>query len=294
MNKRRLGRGLSALIPDQREGLADSFEEGKIVEIPVGKIKPNPAQPRKDFDEDKLKEMAETIKAYGVIQPVIVHRAEDKDIYILVAGERRWRAARLAGLASIPALVKDYSGEQLTEIALVENLQREDLNPIEEAYAYKRLIEEFGLTQEDLAKKLGRSRSAIANSLRLLSLNEDVQKLIIEGSLTPGQVRPLLALENGDYQKELAKKIIENNLSARKVEEMVQKMKKAKRNKLPKRADDSLRELFYKEVEDKMRQVYGTKVTISWGAKEGKIEISFYGDEDLERLLKLLLKENES
>jgi len=245
--------------------------------------------------------MADTIKAYGVIQPVVLHKEQEN--YILVAGERRYRAARLAGLKAIPAIVKEYTPKELVEIALVENLQREDLNPVEEANAYKRLLEEFGLSQEELAKKIGRSRSAIANSLRLLSLHEEVKRYLAEGTITPGQVRPLLAISNPEQQRYLALKIISNKLTARQVENLVRNFKREPPPSahLPKWPDNEkqagekdAQQLFLTEAEEKIRRKYGTKVTIRRDLKGGKIELYFYGDEDLERLVEILLREAES
>jgi ParB family chromosome partitioning protein len=294
MNKQRLGKGLGALIPEFKNESIDLKDPG-ITEIPLEKIKPNPQQPRKDFSKEKLTELADTIKTYGVIQPVLLQK--EKENYILVAGERRYRAAQLAGLKTIPAIIKEYNSKELIEIALVENLQREDLNPIEEASAYKRLLEEFGFIQEELSKKIGRSRSAIANSLRLLSLDDEIKKYLAEGKLTPGQVRPLLSLGSTE-QRYLALKIINNKLTARQVENLV---KNLKRKNVPEQdlgeeqvEQKKLQHLFIKDLEEKLRKVYGTKVNIKIDSKEGKIELYFYGDEDLERLIEILLKEVES
>lgn len=287
MNKKRLGKGLDALIP-KNNFLND---KGGITEIPLEKIKPNPLQPRKQFDQEKLNALAETIKSYGVIQPLIVQKK--KENYVLVAGERRLRAARLAGLKVIPAVINEYDNKQLMEIALVENLQREDLNPIEEATAYKKLIDELGLLQEELAKKLGKSRSSITNSMRLLLLDEDVKKYLVEGKLSAGQARPLLSLAAMEEQKSIALQIINQGLSARQVEKM---LKSLKREVEPSAvtADGNegskVRELLLKEMEDNIRKVYATKVSIKTGPKDGRVEIFFYGDDDLERLVELLLK----
>lgn len=285
-----LGKGLGALIPEIHEEVVSA--EGSTVEIALEKIKPNPHQPRKDFDEEKLKELAETIKEYGVLQPVILQ--EKNGSYILVTGERRFRAALLAGLKTIPALIKEYDAQQSMEIALVENLQRENLNPIEEAAAYKKLLEEFDYLQEDLAQKLGRSRSAIANAIRLLALDDEVQRYLAEGSLTAGQARPLLALNSLEEQRGFALKAIDEKLSARQVEKLVRDRVKKEKAKAPAaEVSDELQvtALLLKEFEERLRGAYGTKVMIKPGFREGKVEISFYGEEDLERLMSLLLKE---
>ncbi|MDO9535712.1 MAG: ParB/RepB/Spo0J family partition protein [Bacillota bacterium] len=287
MNKQRLGRGLDALIPKEEY----SSDRGGIVEIPLEKIKPNPLQPRKEFNEEKLNALAETIKSYGVIQPLIVQK--DQENYVLVAGERRLRAARLAGLKVVPVVVNEYDHNQLMEIALVENLQREDLNPIEEASSYKKLIDEFGLLQEDLAKKLGKSRSSITNSMRLLLLDNDVKKYLAEGRISVGQARPLLSLATMEEQKSIALQIINKGLSARQVEKMLKSLKKEIETSVVKEestAPSQVRELLLKEMEDKIRKVYGTKVSIKSGLRDGRVEIFFYDDQDLDRLVELLLK----
>ena len=295
MSKKRLGKGLGALIPEFKEEVPELTERG-VNEIPLEQIIPNPNQPRKDFSTDKLMEMAETIKTYGVIQPVLVKKEKDK--YILVAGERRYKAAQFAGLKAIPAIIKDYSSEELTEIALVENLQREDLNPIEEAEAYKRLLDEFGLIQEELAKRIGRSRSSIANALRLLTFDDEIKKYLIEGKITSGQARPLLSMENREQQGELALKIINDNLTARQIENLVKNLKrkrKAAASAGEEHGEDKrLEQLLVKEVEEKIRKAYGTRVNIKKDLKGGRIELYFFGDEDLERLVEILLKEAES
>jgi len=294
MNKKRLGKGLSALIPDMstNDNASAPFLGRKLVEIPLEKIKTNPEQPRKEFNQEKLVEMAGTIQRYGVIQPILV--VENDDHYTIIAGERRFRAAQIAGLETIPAEIRDFSAEEHTEIALIENLQREDLNPIEEALAYHRLIEEFNLTQDEVAKKLGRSRSSVANIIRLLSLPDDIKNEIISGKLTPGQVRPILSLPDEDEQRKIAAKIIKENLTARQVEKYVQNIKnksQAKNETKKSVVEENLQTEIIKEMEDKLRQNFGTKVFIKNRKKEGKIEFYFYSNEDLDRLLQLLLKE---
>ncbi len=284
-----LGKGLGALIPEINEEKIPA-EKG-VVEIALNLVKPNPHQPRKNFNEEKLKELSDTIKEYGVLQPVILQKKEG--YYYLVTGERRYRAALMAGLDKIPAILKEYSSRQSVEIALVENLQRENLNPIEEAISYKKLLEEFEYLQDDLAQKLGRSRSTIANTVRLLALEDEVQSYLADGSITAGQARPLLALSNGEEQKRIALKVIEEKLSARQVEKLVKgqinrQEKEALQGETSAEKQESQQQI--KEYEEKMRDIYGTKVKIKAGRRKGKVEISFYGEEDLERLLTLLLK----
>ncbi len=290
MSKRGLGKGLGAFLPGG-ENFAPLEQETGTVELPLEKIKANPNQPRKDFDEQKLKEMAETMLQYGVIQPVIVQKRGD--LYILIAGERRLRAAAMAGLKTIPALVKDYPAEQVMAVALIENLQRQDLNPIEEANALKLLLQEYGLTQEELAAKLGKSRSAIANGLRLLALDVEVQGYLEQGLLTPGQARPLLALTGPEEQRAVAAEIISRQLNARQVENLVRTLH-ANRNRPKKQAEDKteedLGELLLEELAAKLRRQYGTKVKINKSSREGSIQLFYYGDEDLERLSALLLR----
>lgn len=297
MSKRRLGKGLEALFPELSDfnnydaGTATE-ENGGTIEVLISKIKPNPQQPRKIFDQEKLTELADTIKTYGIIQPITIF--SERDHYILITGERRLKAAEMAGLKKIPAIVKEYSPEQFMEITLVENLQREDLNAIEEALAFKELIERFALKQEELAQRLGKSRSAIANSLRLLSLNEEVQDLIINGKLTAGQARPLLSLNNQEEQLHIALEIIEHNLSAREIERLIKKYKNEIQNKDQNETEEiSQEKLMLLEMEEKVRKTYGTRVAIKKGSKGGKIELTFYSNDDLERLLELLLKKED-
>jgi ParB family chromosome partitioning protein len=292
MTKRRLGKGLGALFPEGEDfaPLETDERETGTIELPLAKINANPSQPRKDFDVEKLREMAETMLKYGVIQPVIVQKKGDA--YVLVAGERRWRAAALAGLKTIPAIVRDYSAEQLTVVALIENLQRQDLNPIEEANAYQILLQEHGLTQEELAGRLGKSRSAIANGLRLLSLDPFVQSDIAKGVLSAGQARPLLALTERELQRKLAAQIVNRHLNARQVEKMVQSLKKGK--EAPVKTEDEetgVSDLLFKELEEKLRRHYGTKVLIRKYGQEGRVELFYFGEDDLERLVAVMLGE---
>jgi ParB family chromosome partitioning protein len=281
--KRRLGRGLGALINEALTGTAD------IIEIPLSQIEANPFQPRINFDPVKLQELADSIKEHGVVQAVVVSPSKEEGYY-LVAGERRCRAARMAGLTRIPALVRDLDEKDMLEIALIENLQREDLNPIEEAVAYRRLMEEFELTQEELGRRLGKSRSAIANTVRLLALPQRVQEAIISGELSAGQARPLLSLPDAARQEDLARQIIARKMTAREAESLAGKAaggaNKGRVKDVPVAADPLL-----KELQGSLQRHLGTKVKIYRGKGGGTIEISFYGEDDLDRLVDLLMPE---
>lgn len=286
MSKRGLGRGLQALLPGANE---PDMDKERIVEIPVRDIQVNKNQPRHFFNEDKLNELAMSIKEHGVVQPIIVRRAgEDK--YELVAGERRWRAAQIVGLKKIPAIIKLLTEKETSEIALIENIQREDLNPIEEAAAYKALMEEYGLTQEELSQRIGKSRPFIANTVRLLSLPETVRKMVSEGLLSAGHARALLGLQAKKEQEELARKIAQKGLSVRQTEKAIKETAEA-RKKVKEKAKDE--DPVLREIEDRLTRRLSTRVKISHGTKNGKIEIEYYGDEELQRLLDTLLGETE-
>ncbi|MGL5269340.1 MAG: ParB/RepB/Spo0J family partition protein [Selenomonadaceae bacterium] len=285
-----LGKGLGALLKNTDDA------KDKIQLVPVSDIQANPFQPRKEFDAEALEELMNSIKEYGVLQPLLVRKLLHG--YELIAGERRLRASKLAGLEKVPVLVRNYTDAQVTEIALIENLQRCDLNAIEEAEAYDRLLTEFGLTQEILAQKVGRSRSHIANFLRLLRLAPRVQEYIINGSITMGQAKPLLALEEESLQLEAAEYIIAEDLSAREAEELVKKIEKsptylADREEGQEReaAADKSREIFVVEAEDRLKLLLGTNVKIKPGKKKSKIEIEFYSAEDLDRIIETLTEE---
>lgn len=279
--KRGLGKGLGAFFPT-----ADTItEHDEKFEILVKLIKPNPFQPRRVFDQEALDELARSIKQYGVVQPIIVRRSPEG--YDLVAGERRWRASQLAGLNVIPAVVRDYTDSEMTEIALIENLQRKDLNALEEAAAFQQLMVEFGLTQEEVARKIGRSRSMVANMLRLLNLQSEVQEYVSRGTLSMGQARPLLAVEDPTVQCEAARIIIEEDLNARDSEELVKRLCSRKDKKAKQPVVDQ-REFFITEMEDKFKLALGTQVRIKTGKMKSKIEIDFYNSEDLERILECL------
>ena len=282
MNKqsRGLGRGLEALIPTMSE-------QEVVKELLITDIVANKYQPRNEFNEEALEELAESINQYGLLQPVIVRKVLNG--YELIAGERRWRAAKKNGAKTIPAIVREYSDIETTEIALIENLQRENLNAIEEAGAYQRLVNEFGLTQEELAKKIGRSRSHIANFIRLLNLPEIVREYVSRGTLTMGQVRPLLTLESEDLQIEAAEYIIAEDLSARDAEKLVKKLMKDPQVLQEELEEEEYKEdIFVVEAEDVLKMALGTKVKIKPGKKKSKIEIEFYSADDLERLVEVL------
>ncbi|MDK2984380.1 MAG: ParB family transcriptional regulator, chromosome partitioning protein [Clostridia bacterium] len=292
MAKKGLGKGLQALIPPVSN--LDN-NEGEVQSIPIDKIKPNYFQPRKNFDEEKLQELADSINEHGVVQPIVV-RSYGEDQYELVAGERRWRACRLLNMETIPAIVRDFNDQQVTEIALIENVQREDLNPIEEAWAYKTLLDEFNLTQNELSNRVGKSRSFIANMMRLLNLPVEIQECLSSGQLSIGHARALLPLENIDKQIELAKKIIENELTVREVEKIVKDLlsEKDKDRKKEKEVDKEYINPMNKIFEDKLQELLGTKVKFKQKNKDsGKIEIEYYTSEDLERIIEILVGNEE-
>ncbi len=284
--KRGLGKGLSALIQD-KEKAEELISDVKlnpseaVEEIEISRIIPKSDQPRKIFDEDALNDLKASIKENGVIQPIILRRKDDG--YEIIAGERRWRAAKAAGLERIPSIVREIDEETAAKISLIENVQRENLNPIEEAEAYKRLMSEYSLKQEELAKAVGKSRSYISNSIRLLNLDERIIGYIYEGKLTGGHGKALLAIKNREDQLEAANRIIELGMNVREAEEKAKVSKKRfKRNKKAK-------ELFMIELEEKLMGVLGTKVTLNRGRKSGSIEIEYYDDDDLERLIDLIV-----
>lgn len=274
------------------ETAAKSEPVVKIVEVEkekflnISEIEPNVSQPRKMFDEEQLGELAESIRRYGVLQPLLVQKKGDR--YELIAGERRWRAAKLAGFREVPVIVREYTRQQTMEIALIENVQRADLNPIEEAKAYQMLIQEFGLRQEDVAERVAKNRATITNSMRLLKLDERVQEMLIQDRLTGGHARALLSLEDGEKQYQLALKTVENHLSVREVERLVKELLKPK--KVKKKADPERdMEVFFKDLEEKLKGVMGTKVSINRKDKnKGRIEIEYYSSAELERLIELL------
>ena len=282
-----LGKGLDSLIPD-KVGNVEINEEPKQDEfmVNINQVEPNKEQPRKNFDEDALLELSESIKQFGVLQPLIV---QNKDTYYeIIAGERRWRAAKLAGVKEIPIIVKNLTPQERVEISLIENIQREDLNPIEEALAYKRLLTEFHLKQDEVAERVSKSRTAVTNSMRLLKLCDEVQQMIIDDMISSGHARALISIENPEEQYNIAQKIFDEKLSVRDVEKLVKNLNKPEKPKKDKEEDKSL-EVIYQDVEEKLKQALGTKVAIaSKGSGSGKIEIEFYSHDDLEKIISLL------
>ena len=305
-----LGRGLDALIsPHNDDGKTSSgglnrtnksTEGTKVAEngfhpeekplkhdlmIKIDEIEPNKNQPRKDFNDESLNELADSIKTHGVIQPLVVVKEDDH--YKIIAGERRWRAARIAGLKEIPVIIKDYTPQEAIEIALIENIQREDLNPIEEAEAFQRLIDEYGLKQEEAADRVSKSRTAVTNSLRLLKLDSRVKQMVTDEMISSGHGRALLAIEDSDLQYELAMRIFDNKMSVRETERMIKNLLSPKPERKP--VIDPITAVAYHEVEEKMTTFIGSKVSINpRSKKKGKIEIEYYSQEDLERIINLI------
>lgn len=288
-----LGKGLDALIPPSatednklKSELAKGEDKANETIVKITKVEPNREQPRKNFDEDALLELADSIKQFGVIQPIVVQ--DRKDHYEIIAGERRWRAAKLAGLKEVPVIIKNYTEQEIVEISLIENIQREDLNPIEEAQAYKRLLEEFNLKQDEVAERVSKSRSAVTNSMRLLKLCDEVQQMVINDMLSTGHARALLAIEDAEEQYTVAQKVFDEKLSVRDVEKLVKNLHKPVK---PKKLDDKALELIYQEIEEKLKQALSTKVSItSKGEGAGKIEVEFFSHDDLDRLIELITK----
>jgi len=277
--KKGLGKGLGALIAS-----AETDDTG-VKELKITDIEPNNSQPRKYFNDEKLSQLAESIKQHGVVQPLIVQH--DGDTYKIVAGERRWRASRLAGLQTVPAIVRDLSNKQVMEIALIENLQREDLNPIEEAEAYDKLITDFEMTQEEISATVGKSRPAIANSLRLLSLQDKIKTKLIDGEITSGHARALLSLNDNTLQVKAVEEIIKKELNVRDTELLVKRLTKQKSVKKKETTD-----VEYRAIEEKFREVFGTKVKIMNNKKNGKIMIEYYSLDELDRIISLVEKIN--
>ncbi len=292
---RGLGKGLDSMIPnlvgensEKKESVAKKQDvtDNKAAEtiVKITKVEPNREQPRKFFDEDALQELADSIKQFGLLQPILV---QDRDSYYeIIAGERRWRAAKLAGLKEVPVIIKNYTEQEIVEIALIENIQREDLNPIEEAQAYKKLLTEFNLKQDEVAERVSKSRAAVTNSIRLLKLSDKVQQMVIGDMISTGHARALLAIEDQEEQYNLAQRIFDEKLSVREVEKLVKNLHKAPKTK---KANDKTLEAIYQEIEEKLKQKLGTKVMISAkGEGAGKIEIEFYNHEDLDRLIDMM------
>lgn len=278
-----LGKGLGALIPEESVNNKKSDNSG-IIKIKIIDIEANEKQPRKFFDNNKLKELAESIKEHGIIQPLILKK--EANGYSIIAGERRFRAAKIAQLEEVPAVLMDVSDEKLLQISIIENIQREDLNPIEEGLAYERLLKEYSLTQEELSKTIGKSRTNITNTMRLLKLDDRVKEYVIEGVISEGHGRAILPLEN-DFQYEVAQKIIDNSISVRETEKLV---KKILNEAVEEKTSERRKPLnpYYKDVRDKLQDYFGTKVNLNSSKNKGKIEIEYYSEEDLQRILDII------
>ncbi len=294
---RGLGRGLDAMISDTaKPRSADKAQEkplhqetnpkDKVFMVKLSQVEPNRKQPRKQFDEDALLELAESIKQFGVLQPLLVQKKDD--YYEIIAGERRWRASKLAGVKEIPVIVKNFSEQEAVEISLIENIQRENLNPIEEAAAYKRLMEEFHLKQDTIAERVAKSRTAVTNSMRLLKLDERVQQMLIDEMLTTGHARALLSIENKELQYSTAVKVFDEKLSVRETEKLVKEVLNPAKKEKPQEKDRA-QDLIYEQLEEKIKGIIGSKVAIHRKTKDkGKIEISYFSQEELERIVELL------
>lgn len=290
---RGLGKGLDSLIPvavpktepaEKKEAGQEDNTQGIYVKIT--KVEPNREQPRKNFDEDALQELADSIKQYGIVEPLIVQ--DRKTYYEIIAGERRWRAAKLAGLKEVPVIIRNYTEQEIVEISLIENIQREDLNPIEEAQAYRRLLTEFNLKQDEVAERVSKSRTAVTNSMRLLKLCDEVQQMIIDDMITTGHARALISIEDPEQQYTIAQKVFDEKLSVRDVEKLVKNLNKPEKVKKEVVTDKAL-EAVYQDLEEKLKQSLGTKVSIaSKGDGSGRLEIEFYTHDDLEKITDLL------
>ena len=292
--KRGLGKGLDAMIPIPDSGVSESAASGKADDkaaetvVRITQVEPNREQPRKNFDEDALQELADSIKQFGLLQPILVQ--DRKTYYEIIAGERRWRAAKLAGLKEVPVIIRDYTEQEIVEISLIENIQREDLNPIEEAQAYKRLLTEFNLKQDEVAERVSKSRTAVTNSMRLLKLCDEVQQMIIDDMLSTGHARALISIEDPEQQYMIAQKVFDEKLSVRDVEKLVKNLNKPEKVRKETSGDNGL-DVIYQDVAEKLKQSLGTKVEISSkGNGTGKIEIEFYNHDDLDKIVDLLSK----
>ena len=296
IKKKGLGKGLDSLIPDNKsmksvtsektvESKEDEAAKSGVQVMKINEVEPNRDQPRKNFDEDALLELSDSIKQFGVLQPLLVRKR--KDYYEIIAGERRWRAAKLAGVKEVPVIEKEYTDQEILEIGLIENIQRENLNPIEEAIAYKRLLEEFNLKQDEVAERVSKSRTAVTNSMRLLKLSDKVQQMIIDDMISTGHARALLAIDDPELQYTLANKIFDEKLSVRETEKLVKEIKNPKK---PKEKKPMANSFIYQDLEEKMKSVFGTKVSIaSKGKGKGKIEIEYYSDDELEHLFDMMM-----
>lgn len=292
MAQRGLGKGLDSLIPASVTGSSNEKKEQKQEEtiVKIAKVEPNRDQPRKNFDEDALQELADSIKQFGMLQPILVQNR--KDYYEIIAGERRWRAAKIAGLKEIPVIIRNYTNQEIVEISLIENIQREDLNPIEEALAYKRLLEEFQLKQDEVAERVSKSRTAVTNSMRLLKLCDGVQQMIIDDMLSTGHARALIPIEDQELQLQLAQRIFDEKLSVREVEKLVKSLLKPEHEKPKKETPPQNIQYIYQDIENKLKEKFSRKVEIISKGKNGsgKIEIEFYSNDDLDRLIETLSK----
>ena len=289
-----LGKGIDRLIPDNKSSkmVKKTVEAPKTPEnvsgqimMKINEVEPNREQPRKNFEEDALLELADSIKQFGVLQPLIVQKK--KDYYEIIAGERRWRAAKLAGVKEIPVIIKEYTDQEIVEISLIENIQRENLNPIEEAMAFKKLLTEFHLKQDEVAERVSKSRTAVTNSMRLLKLSDKVQQMIVDDMISTGHARALLAIDDPEQQYILANKIFDEKLSVRETEKLVKDIKNPKKEKPKKEIQNSF---VYENLEERMKSVIGTKVHVNHKPNgKGKIEIEYYSDSELERIFELLM-----
>ena len=291
-----LGKGLDSLIPNKAEKTVKAekkpeekkeerkSESGEIL-VKNKKVEPNREQPRKEFDEDSLMELADSIKQFGILQPLLVQKK--KDYYEIIAGERRWRAAKIAGIKEVPIIVKEYTNQEIVEISLIENIQRENLNPIEEAMAYKRLLEEFSLKQDEVAERVSKSRTAVTNSMRLLKLSPRVQQMIVDDMISTGHARALLAIDDEEQQYQLANRIFDEKLSVRETEKLVKALKNPKKEKKNQKIEHTF---VYNNIEEQMKNIIGTKVIVNPKANgKGKIEIEYYSEEELERIYDLIM-----
>lgn len=291
-----LGKGLDSLIPNKKNDISDSKVEKKQekendspksgeIMVRINEVEPNRDQPRKDFDEDALMELADSIRQFGILQPLLVQKK--KNYYEIIAGERRWRAAKLAGIKEVPIIVKDYTDQEIVEISLIENIQRENLNPIEEAMAFKRLLQEFQLKQDEVAERVSKSRTAVTNSMRLLKLSPRVQQMIIDDMISTGHARALLAIDDEEQQFILANKIFDEKLSVRETEKLVKALKNPKKEVKKEKSEHTF---IYENIEEQIKNIMGTKVSVNQKANgKGKIEIEYYSEEELERIYDLLM-----
>ena len=280
MSRKALGRGLKALIPQVEEG------DGRVQELPINTICPNPNQPRRNFDEDALQELADSIREHGVLEPLIVRPVGGS--YEIVVGERRWRACQMAGVTTVPVLIRDLSDRDAMELALVENLQREDLNPIEEAEAYRRLLDEFGLTQEEVARRVGKERSTVANRLRLLGLRGRSREALEKGEISAGHAKVLLSITSDAHRDAVVRRIVDEGLSVRQTEQLVRRLQQQAKRPVPREEREPDLDVHWAAIEDELRRVLGTKVNVVHKGSKGRIEIEFYTEEDVERILNVL------